>query len=344
MTEKEEYLFQQSNNCWICKKIIDNEAEKVRDHRHITGTFWGSAHWDCNINFQLTKKIPVIFHNLKGYASHLIFFELLKFNLKVHVIPSGLEKYMTFFLGRDLVFIDSMQFMNCSLDKLAKNLVDKDVKYIVKEFDTENLKILKQKGVYPYEHMNSYKRFSEDKLFARKYFYSSTKDKKIREDGKISDGHVSIEDYMVCEKIWDKFNMKNMGDYHDHYLKKDVLLLADVFEKFIYTCLKYYGLDPCHYFSAPGLSWDAMLKMTGVKLEKISDIDQYLFIEKGTSGGVSYIAKRYAKANNKYMIDYDSNKQSIFFTYLDKNNLYGWAMSKYLSYSEFEWLKKMLTS
>ena len=90
--------------------------------------------------------------------------------------------------------------------------------------------------------------------------------------------------------------MKNIGDYHDHYLKKDVLLLANVFEKFIDACLKYYGLDPCHYFSAPGLSWDAMLKMTNIELEKMSDIDKYLFIEKGLRGGISYIAKRYAKS------------------------------------------------
>ena len=89
---------------------------------------------------------------------------------------------------------------------------------------------------------------------------------------------MSVKDCLMCEKIWDKFDMKNMGDYHDHYLKKDVLLLADIFEKFIGTCLKFYGLDPCHYFSSPGLSWDAILKMTGVKLEKISDIDLYLFI------------------------------------------------------------------
>ena len=141
---------------------------------------------------------------------------------------------------------------------------------------------------------------------------------------------------MVCEKIWDKFKLKNIGNYHDHYLKKDVLLLADVFEKFISTCLKYYELDPRHYFSAPGLAWDAMLKMTGVKLEKMSDIDQYLFIEKESRGGISYIAKRYAKANNKYVWDYDSNKQSTFITYLDKNNLYGGAMSEYLPYSEFK--------
>ena len=106
--------------------------------------------------------------------------------------------------------------------------------------------------------------------------------KKIKnsEDGKISDGHVSIEDYMVCERIWDKIKMKNMGDYHDHYLKKDVLLLADVFEMFIDTCLKYYKLDPCHYFSSPGLSWDAMLKITGVKLEKYLTLTSIYLLKK----------------------------------------------------------------
>ena len=132
MIEREEYLFQQSNSCWICKKIIDNEDEKVRDHCHIIGKFRGNAHWDCNINFQLTKTIPVIFHNLKGYDSHLIFSELHKFNLEVDVIPNGLEKYMAFFLGRDLVFTDSMQFKNSSLDKFVKNLSDEDFKYLVK--------------------------------------------------------------------------------------------------------------------------------------------------------------------------------------------------------------------
>ena len=133
-----------------------------------------------------------------------------------------------------------------------------------------------------------------------------------------------------------------MGDYHDHYLKKDVLLLlADVYEKFIDMCLKYYGLDPCHYFSSPGLSWDAMLKMTGIELEKISDIDQYLFIEKGLRGGISYIAKRHSKANNKYCPDYDKNKPSTFISYLGMNNLYGRAMNEYLPYKGFEWLENI---
>ena len=114
-------------------------------------------------------------------------------------------------------------------------------------------------------------------------------------------------------------------------MKKDVLLLAD--EKFIDTCLKFYWLDPCHYFSSPRASWDAMLIMTGLKLEKISDI--YLFIKKGLRGGISYIAKRYSKANNKYMNDYDPKKPSKFITYLDMNNLYGWAMIEYFPYGEF---------
>ena len=117
------------------------------------------------------------------------------------------------------------------------------------------------------------------------------------------------------------------------------MLLADVLKKFIDTCLRFYGLDPCHYFSSPGLSWDAMLKMTGVKLEKISNIEKYLLFEEVLKGGVSYITKRYAKANNKYMKNYDPKKLSEFIIYLDMNNLYGWAMSEYLTYGGFKWLK-----
>ena len=102
-----------------------------------------------------------------------------------------------------------------------------------------------------------------------------------------------------------------------------------------------FGLDPCHYFSSPGLSWHAMLKMTEIELEKISDIDKYLFIEKGLRGGISYIVKRYAKANNNYINDYDPKKTSTFISHLDMNNLYGWAMSEYLPYEELKWLKNI---
>ena len=137
--------------------------------------------------------------------------------------------------------------------------------------------------------MNSFKKFSEDKLPEKSKFFSSLKDEEISE-----------KDFEKDKNIWNTFGMKTLEEYHDLYLKTDVLLLADVYEKFIKTCLSYYGLDPCHYFSSPGLSWDAMLKMTKVKLEFISDIDMHLFIEKGMRGGISYNAKRHSKANNKY--------------------------------------------
>ena len=140
ITEEEEE-FQLSNTCRICKKLIDNDDEKVRDHCHVTGKFRGAAHWSCNINLQLTKKVPVIFHNLRGYDSHLIFCELNKFDVKIDVIPNRLEKYMAFFLNKNLVFIDSMQFMNSSLDKLVKNLSDNDFKYLIEEFVSKNLEI-----------------------------------------------------------------------------------------------------------------------------------------------------------------------------------------------------------
>ena len=119
--------------------------------------------------------------------------------------------------------------------------------------------------------------------------------------------------------------------------------MADVFEKIFDTCLKHYRHELCQYLGSPGLSRDAMLKMAGVKLEKISDIEKYLFIEKCLRGGISYIAKRYAKANNKYMNDYDPKKPSTFITYLDINNLYGWARSEYLPYGGFKWLKMLMS-
>ena len=191
---------------------------------------------------------------------------------------------MAFTINANLVFIDSMQFMNSSLDSLINNLSDNDFKYLSEEFKGEFLELVKQKGVYPYEYMDSFKKFSENKLPDRCKFFSSLKDVCISE-----------KDYLKAKYFWNVFKMNTMGDYHDLYLKADVLLLADVFEKFINTCLDYYGLDPCHYFNSPGLSWDAMLKMTGIELDLISDIDMQLFIEKGMRGGISYILKDITK-------------------------------------------------
>ena len=131
----------------------------------------------------------------------------------------------------------------------------------------------------------------------------------------MKDRGISEEDYLRANKLWNVFDMKTFGEYQDLYLKRDVLLLCDVFERFISTCLKYYRLDPCHYFSSPGLSWDAMLKMSGVRLRLIDDMDMHLFVEKGMRGGISSIVKRYCRANNEFVEGYDSGKEKSFITY-----------------------------
>ena len=323
MSEKDKQIFQSGKKCWISDKFFDAGDNNV--HCHVTGKYRGSTHQSCNINFTLTKKVPVIFHNLRDYDdSNLVMREISKFDLKVNVMPNRFKKCMAFTINIELIFIDSMQFMKSSLDALAKNLSDNDFKYLSEEFSGYLLELVKQKRVYPYEHMDSFKNFSEDKLPDRCEFYSSLKDECI-----------SQKDYSNAINIWKTFKMNTMGDHHDLYLKTDVLLLT---ETFFDMCLEYYGLDPCYYFSSPRLSLGAMLKMTEKDLEVISDIDRYLFIEKGMSECISYIAKMHSEANNKYMKCYDSSKETKFITYLDANNLYDWTMSQYLLYSGLKWL------
>ena len=186
---------------------------------------------------------------------------------------------------------------------------------------------MKRKGVYPYDYMDSFDKFNDKNLPSKEKFFCM-----------LSDEHITDKNYEHPQNVCNMFNLESMEQYHDLYLKSDVLLLADVFEKFPKTCRRYYKLDPCHYFTSPGLSWDAMLKKTGVKLELMSYIDQFQFIERGIRGGVSYICERYAKANNKYISDYDPTKPSTYITYLDANNLYGWAMSEDLPTEGFRWV------
>ena len=340
MTKDDEKEFQKSNKCHICEKEYNKTDVRVRDHCHITGQYRGSAHQDCNLNFRLTDKIPVIFHNLRGYDSHFIMQEIgeivkkhtytnkkgEKCQMNINAIPNNMEKYMAFMLGNHLTFIDRFQFMSSGLEKLVSNLPRESLKYTSKKFKGKKLDLMANKGVYPYDFMDSFEKFNE-KLPSKEDFYSI-----------LNDEHISDEDYKHAQNVWDTFMLKTMGEYHDLYLKSDILLLADVFENFRKTCLQYYKLDPCHYFTSPGLSWDAMLKMTDMKLELMTDIDMFQFIEKGMRGGISYIANQYGKANNKYMKTYNEKKPIKYIMYLDANNLYGWAMSQYLPTGGFKWM------
>ena len=316
LSGKENKKFELASICWICGKLFEISDEKVRDHCHISGKYRGAAHWSCNINLKITKKVSVIFHNLKGYDSHLS-----RFNVKISVIPNGLENYMAFTVNKNLIFIDSMQFMNSSLHKVVKNLNDKDFKYLSEEFSGEQLKLVKEMAIYPYEYMNSFKRFNEDELPDKSKFFSSLKDSGISE-----------KEYQRADSIWNTFKMNTLGEYQDLYLKTDVLLLADVFEKFVETCLNLYKLDPCNYFSSPGLSWDSMLKITEVELEKISNIDVHNFIEKGMRVGISYISGRYSKVNDS------KKKKSIIYWVM--NNLHGFGMIQPMPVSNLNFLTK----
>ena len=248
-----------------------------------------------------------------------------KCQMNINAIPNNMENYMAFMLGNHLTFLDSFQFMSSSLEKLVSNLPRGSLKYTSQRFKGTKLGLMVRKGVYPYDYMDSFDKFNK-KLPMKEEFYSI-----------LNNEHISDEDYEHAQDVWNTFSLKNMGEYHDLYLQSDILLLADVFENFRKTCLQYYKLDPCHYFTSPGLSWDAMLKMTDIKLELMTDIDMFQFIEKGLRGGISYIANRYGKANNKYMKEYDEKAPSKYIMYLDANNLYGWAMSQYLPTGGFRW-------
>ena len=304
ITPEQEVEFQATKDCSICSKELGED--RVRDHDHVTGLYRGAAHNICNLKYRITWKVPVVFHNLRGYDSHLIMQEIGKFKMEVNVIPNNMEKYLSFSLGRNLVFIDSIQFMASSLEALASNLSPEDFRIVGKRWKGEDFNLVTQKGVFPYEFLDDISKLSTEGLPSKDKFYSSLYESEVKD-----------EDYQKAQKVWDHFKMKTLKDYHDLYLETDVLLLADVFENFRRTCLENYKLDPAHYMSAPSLSWDAFLKQSGEHIELVSDVDMFQFFEKGMRGGTSYIAHRHSEANNKYMETYNEEEESKFIMYLD---------------------------
>ena len=348
LSSEEKTHHRKASTCYVCKGKFTNENHEVRDHCHVTGNYCGASCNKCNLGMKLTKTIPVVFHNLKGYDSHLLLTELGKFNRKISVIPNNMQTYMSFSIGNktsfyhkksgkqierdfmNLRFIDSFGFMSSSLSQLVIDLKQNGLnnfKNVSQEFGVHT-ELMTRKGIYPYSFMDSFEKFDVDPLSLTKYDF--------RND--LTGEEISDCDYEYYKEICVKFNIKSLGEYHDLYLKSDVLLLADVFENFRETCFQYYKLDPAHFYSSPGLAWNACLKMTGIELELISDVDMYLMIEKGLRGGMSVITHRKAEANNKYMKSYDPQKPSKYITYLDANSLYPWAMNQYLPYGGFTWV------
>ena len=343
-TEEDRKHFNNASDCWICGEKLEND--RVRDHCHFTGRYRGPAHNKCNLKYRKPNNISVFFHNLSGYDSHLFIKKIgcsINKNENIKCIATNEEKYISFtktiVTGQytnkkgkvkdktfDIVFKDSLKFMSSSLGALVNNLPA--FKNLLNYFTPKQTELLKQKGFYPYEYMDSEEKFNDTKLPPREAFYS-----------KLSGKGITEKDYEHAGNVWISFKMKTFKEYHELYNITDVLLLADVFENFRDLCLKIYGLDPVYYFTAPQLAWDACLKMTSVKLELLSDEDMLLMIEEGIRGGISIISNRYGEANNKYMQKgFNKNKPSKYLMYLDANNLYGCAMSEKLPTHGFKWL------
>ena len=338
ITEVQEAEFQAATQCYMCETPFyeDNKnLRKVRDHNHATGEYRGAAHAICNLSKKRSAHIPVFFHNLRGYDSHLIMQGIHRYAEKksIHVIPNNMERYVSFQLG-SLRFPDSLQFLGvgASLDALAANLQEFPI--LKEQFrevwsfrDSKDMDLLCQKGTYPYSYIKNFEVFEEISLPPKETFRNDLTGDELPQDK-----------YDFAQQVWSTMGCENLGDYHDLYLYQDIFLLADIFERFRGVCKEHYDLDPAHYYTVPGLAWDASLKFTKVKLDTLHDIEMHQFLERGMRGGISMITHRYAAANNKHLQEFDPEKPSIYIIYKDSNNLYGQAMSQYLPVGDFKWV------
>ena len=317
--ENEEKDFENADKCHACKEKFkkeyviqfdkkDESAEfikfenKVKDHCHYIGKCCGAACISCNSRMRRPKFLPVVFHGLKNYDSHLFINELGKTDGEISCIAKTEETYISFSKNiivntfyskkyernfddwREIRFIDSCGFMDGSLSALTSYLEPEDFD-VLKHFykNEEDRKLLSRKGVFPYDCFDNFEKLNEGNLPSIEEFYSKLNDKNITE-----------EDYEHAKNVWNHFQMKSMRDYHDLYLETDVILLADVFQNFRKIGMKHYQLDPAWYYTSPGLAWDAMLKITQVELELIpnSKSNMYLMIEKGIRGAICCVSKK----------------------------------------------------
>ena len=333
MTPTDKKQFAEATHCYLCEEPFLSEQEKCRDHCHLSGKYRHAMHMTCNLLFKPPTFIPVVFHGLRNFDSHIICQALGKYSGKIACIPQNMERYMSFSF-QNLRFIVFFQFLSASLDSLVENLksnsenLEQIFKHFFSEFDRKgDAHLLLQKNAFPYDYLDSETRFEETEFPPIECFYSS-----IKQEG------ISQKQYDHARHIYTRLKFRNLGEWTDVYLKTDVLLLCSVFENFRDVTQREFQLDPAHFNSAPGLSWSAMLKMKKVELELLTDIDMLNFVSSGIRGGISFIAHRYAEANNPRVEGYDPSKPLSYIQLIDSNNLYGWGMNQPLPISGFRFL------
>jgi hypothetical protein len=277
MTADEQLQHNANTNCNLCKSVYTVKNRKVADHDHLSGRFRQTLCNNCNTKVKLPNFIPCFIHNLSGYDAHFIVRELGYDEHSINVIPNSEEKFISFskYINNKFTirFIDTFRFMASKLATLASNLVTPDFskfRETVKFFTTEDMPLVTRKGVYPYEYTDRWSKLDEESLPVKYHFYST-----------LEDSNITDEDYNHAVAVWQHFGCRTLGEYSDLYLKVDVMLLADVFENFRDICISTYNLDPAHYYTVPGFSFDCMLKYTEMKLELLTDYDMLLMFEKG---------------------------------------------------------------
>ncbi len=336
LTEQEEEIVRTATHCYLCEGIFHDEGEKrVRDHDHLTGKFLGMAHNDCNLARRELYQLCIFTHNFSGYDSHFLIRALSRFPERIHTIdaiPLTTQKFKTITVNRRIKFLDSCAFLPDSLDNLVKTLVKSGSTFPILEqlVSGEKKELMKEKGVYPYSFATSLERLREAKtLPGKRHFYSDLNMKEC-----------SDEEYKRAQKVWDTFECKNMLTYTSIYVQSDVFLLADVVVDFRENVWKSFGLDICSYLSLPHLSFDVMLKETGVEIEHIKDLALAEHLKCSIRGGLSFVALRHA-ARRMYFSDGWNGLGKEWPTcllYLDANALYAFAMMHALPVRDVRWM------
>jgi hypothetical protein len=332
MTPQNTKQYLEAEFCNMCRRRFAEDSDKYRDHCHLSGKFRQVLCNTCNLNRANTQfKVNVIFHGLSNYDSHFLINRISRYPSKyISIIPLTSERYLTFSVG-NVYFKDSYKFLSGSLEKLVSILREKGdehFKYVNKYItDKQQNSLMKRKGVFPYNYINSLDVLSETCLPPKHHFYNE-----------LMQSDISDEQYAHAQHVWSVFRCKSIKSYLELYLVSDVLLTADVFESFRDETIKDFELDPVHYFSSAHYTLDAFLRKCNPTIELLTDINQYLFFRKALRGGLSVVTKRHAVANNKYMQNYNPNLPSRYIMYLDANNLYGKAMTECLPYSNFVWM------
>ena len=323
ITIKSENSFLKAKFCWLCDINFVDINEKVRHYCKMTGGYLGAAHQSCIDYVNKTNKhkfIPVLYHNFSKYDCHMFFNELI--NAKVHrnnlsTIPRTNEEYMSVNYGC-IKFLDSMRFLTASLEKLTESLKDNDYIHLKRNFPNHWM-LLKNKLAYPYEFYNTledYEKPIDELLKAGNEAYYSKTANKIPDQKEID----------RTNEIIKLFNIKNGRQLTELYCKADVVLLADIFEKFIEVSKTEFGINPLYHISLPGTTWSNGLKYTRTELELIKNVDLFQMFESGIRGGLSGVfGDRYIESDNNTVI-----------LHVDMNNLYGFAMLFHLPTGNFQ--------